>query len=60
MDTFKFGADDARKQRDQMKGDAKELANGSPLDSDDGGKLGSAGDMAKGTPAPSKGKTFGK
>lgn len=57
-DTFKFGGDDVRKQRDQVKGDAKEFAMGAPLDSDDGGKLDSASDMANGKATPKKGKSF--
>ncbi len=57
-DNFKFGTDEVRKQRDQYKGDAKELINGEPLDSDDGGKLVSAADFAKGQNVPGKGDTF--
>lgn len=60
MATFNFGTDEARKQRDQYKGDAKELINGEALDSDDGGPLEGADDMAQGVDLPGKGKSFGK
>jgi len=54
-----WGNAEAKAQRDQMSGDAKEFANGSPLDAGDGGPLKPASDMVKGRTLPAKGKSFG-
>ena len=57
-DNFPFGNDEVKKQLKQFDGDAKELINGAPLDSDDGGKLVSASDLAKGKNVPGAGDKF--
>ncbi len=58
MDNFPFGNDEVKKQLAQTDGDAKEFANGEPLDSDDGGKIEGADTTANGSAAPAKGKSF--
>lgn len=52
MSTSKFGTDEVKKQRDQMKGDAKDLVMGK------GASKADASAMAKGKALPGKGKSF--